>query len=717
MGPQELLSPDNPAQDGAPAGKPRKTLTVRAFLVAMVLVFIATVLCDYHDGNITHFPLSMQNYMAPLMTGLMFLFLLAMNPLLHRISHRISLSGGELALVMTLSLMVAPMPRYTWHNLVGTIGYTPAMIDVDHRDFKAFRKANIFLTLPDQAMLTLEQSKQFAGSLGLPGHPVSPLRVPWSAWLRPLAYWAPLMGAFLVFSVSLGYVIYKQWAQRELVPFPLAEFAASLVRKRDGRAWPDVFHERSFWVGLSAMVVIFTMLGLHTHFEKMVFLPTKFTYFDELSKLFAFASGEGYSLLRGTIYFTIVAVAFLLPSEISFTAWFTWPIFVGFTFAYFAQTGTHFENQDGQMMNLGSCYGLAALILYAGRYYYWNLVKAALGVNREDLDSQSIWVARVFMASVATLVAALCFYGLPLDLAVLWVLGLSVMFLVICRLVAEMGIPWTPLAHLSPLSFLTSAIGATGMGAKVCSLLGIFDNLMVPAKTSNLLLSPGVTNAAHVEARVTGGNPSLKVVAPFMIVVLILCIGTLIYLGYCNEDPYDDLHRVNELQKDSAKSVLALISATSGETLTDQQKAVEIRKDVGFIERWSAAEPKGGWWGALPRFWWLFLLGFAMVLSVGYMRLKLPRFPLHPLPLLLMGTWLMSRYWWSFLIGWLLKKVVLRIGGSRLFEKSRPFFTGIIVGQAAVCLLWVVINIFIFWDNALRWVPAWDQFMRDIYSS
>ncbi|MHC4716638.1 MAG: DUF6784 domain-containing protein, partial [Planctomycetota bacterium] len=143
-------------------------------------------------------------------------------------------------------------------------------------------------------------------------------------------------------------------------------------------------------------------------------------------------------------------------------------------------------------------------------------------------------------------------------------------------------------------------------------------------------------------------------------------------------------------------------------TSADADRA--INTDLGFVERWLAAR-------TAKDFWPLCAFGFAMVVATGVLRLKLPRFPLHPLPLVLLGTWLMSRYWWSFLVGWALKRLILRIGGGRLFERSRPFFTGMVVGQAVCLLIWVIVNILVFWQRDLVFDRNWWRFMQDIYSS
>jgi hypothetical protein len=109
-------------------------------------------------------------------------------------------------------------------------------------------------------------------------------------------------------------------------------------------------------------------------------------------------------------------------------------------------------------------------------------------------------------------------------------------------------------------------------------------------------------------------------------------------------------------------------------------------------------------------------VGLALVLVIGYLQIRLPRFPFHPLPLVLLGTWTMSRYWWSFLIGWAVKKAVLKIGGYRLFDQLRPLFTGLIVGLAVTLVIWVIVHIIVYQvrePSTNDWMP----FLSSVFSA
>lgn len=75
-------------------------------------------------------------------------------------------------------------------------------------------------------------------------------------------------------------------------------------------------------------------------------------------------------------------------------------------------------------------------------------------------------------------------------------------------------------------------------------------------------------------------------------------------------------------------------------------------------------------------------------------RVRWLRFPLHPL------GWVMTTpygyaYWGPFFAAWLVKWVILKVGGVRLYNAMIPFFIGLIVGQIfSISILWQIVALF-----------------------
>lgn len=685
---------------------PVSSLTLRAAGLAAVLGALIVLLLQHHEGNIARLNLVSHDFTAPLALGLVFAFVVTINLTLRVFWRGWGLRGGELAVVLTLLTLSYPLVRYYAYNPVGTVGYTHALLNTQAAEVRDLQRANPYEVLPPEAMLDPTESERFLRSIGDGRSLADPADVPWGVWLTPMLFWLPLLLTFLVLSVSLAFTLYPQWAHRELVPFPLAEFAAAMVDSKGNRPLPDIFYNRLFWMGLGLMVFIYLVNGIHAHVDQMIQVPIEYSYY-ELAESFPFLKNaqEGYSLLRGTFYFTVIAVAVLLPKEISFTSWATWPVMIVATYVYYTQTGQQFSDRHVSMLQMGGYVAMAGLILYGGRWFYLALARRIVGLKSvEAVEPHSLWFGRLLVLSSVGMVAVLVLYGLPADIALLWTAWAAVYLTVTARIVAEMGIPWIPLLDARPLSAILLAFGGGVMGPRAYSLAAITSSLTVPSNLTVAPLSTAAMNAASVEDRVTGSNPTAWVAIPFMAAMLLVSMVTLIWLGYSFEGNIEDVHArlgIIELQR-ASEWLYALVG------MGDVGAALAYEPPLG--ERWSAAAPSEGFllWGGV---------GAGLVLAVGALRMRVPRFPLHPLPLLLLGSWVMSRFWFSFFVGWAIKTALLKIGGAPLFERARPLFIGIVIGQAVVATFWVIFNIAYFWANDLVFRTEWWVVFKQIYPS
>jgi len=78
---------------------------------------------------------------------------------------------------------------------------------------------------------------------------------------------------------------------------------------------------------------------------------------------------------------------------------------------------------------------------------------------------------------------------------------------------------------------------------------------------------------------------------------------------------------------------------------------------------------------------------------------------LHPIGYPIRAVWLMERLWFSIFLAWLLKLLVMKYGGPKLFRRSRPFFLGLILGQFSIAGFWLIIDFFTgMTDNVVFWI-------------
>jgi hypothetical protein len=87
------------------------------------------------------------------------------------------------------------------------------------------------------------------------------------------------------------------------------------------------------------------------------------------------------------------------------------------------------------------------------------------------------------------------------------------------------------------------------------------------------------------------------------------------------------------------------------------------------------------------------LVGAAVVVILGLMRLRFWWWPFHPVGYIASNTW--GSHWWylPFFLGWAGKVLVIRYGGLQLYRRTVPFAIGLIVGDMLNSGVWAMVRI------------------------
>jgi hypothetical protein len=85
-------------------------------------------------------------------------------------------------------------------------------------------------------------------------------------------------------------------------------------------------------------------------------------------------------------------------------------------------------------------------------------------------------------------------------------------------------------------------------------------------------------------------------------------------------------------------------------------------------------------------------LGAVVLIAFTFLRTWLFWWP-HPIGYVMwMAERPLRQIWFSCLLGWLIKWALLKYGGHRQFTAWRPFFIGLIVGEAFATVFWLVLK-------------------------
>jgi hypothetical protein len=111
------------------------------------------------------------------------------------------------------------------------------------------------------------------------------------------------------------------------------------------------------------------------------------------------------------------------------------------------------------------------------------------------------------------------------------------------------------------------------------------------------------------------------------------------------------------------------------DTLT-LQGTLQQSEAIGGWQRFAHMQPT---WPAVTAFF----IALFLSLGIGLGRLRFARWPFHPVMFVFLGGAQALTMSGSFMVGWLIKSLVNKYGGERMYQVLKPFMIGVIAGDMA----------------------------------
>lgn len=652
-------------------------MTNRAVWIGLVGV---AFICSYTYFNdwIMRQTMFVGNFMPISVYGLLVLFLAFLYPLWQRVMRKGALKRGELAVILALVLASCAIPG---SNLLRV--FTPALI-MPHRyemTEPGWRQHQVMDLVPGGMLADISEDPEavlggYTRGLKEAAERLSFREVPWSAWRAPLLFWIPIILSLWIALVSLAVVVHRQWADHEHLPYPIVTFTKSLLPGEHGER-PAVFGNSIFWLGLIGVLAIHFYNYMNVWFPHLLFgqipLGVDFSPLTELSD--TFEKGGGQSLLeKYTIYFTVIAVAYFLPKEVSLSLGigpFLWVFLAGLFATYGVGAGDWqgtwpFGLTMDAMMIMGGYFGMLMVLLYTGRQYYSSVFRRALGIPTADtVESSAIWGARFFMLGLLffTVYAALN-TGLDWVVALMFGLGCVAVYLVMARLLAETGLFFIVVSG-TPATLIWALFGARALGPDILFLTFMF-SLVLFYDTREALM-PYVVNGLKLadDCKAKVGRTAFMVVIALM-VGLAVGIPTTLYFQY--ERGVDvSLWKVEQAKRPFNETIGIM-------QRLDAQGQLEEAGAATGLRRFREASPHRN--GLVA-----FGAAVGLVLVFSALRLRFAGWPFHPVMFLVWSTYAGDMFAQSFLFGWLIKVLITRFGGAAIYQRCKPLMFGLIAGE------------------------------------
>ncbi|NLB64979.1 MAG: hypothetical protein GX803_00710 [Lentisphaerae bacterium] len=667
-------------------------MTFRAVILGLLG---AAFVCSYTYFNdwIMRQTMFVGNFMPISVYGLLVLFLALIYPLWRKIKRGGGLKRGELAVILVLTLVSCAIPGSNLLRL-----FTPALV-MPHRYERTepgWKQQQVMDLVPEGMLVDISADEStvldgYTRGLKEASDKLSLREIPWRAWRGPLVFWVPIILSLWIALVSLAVVVHRQWADHEHLPYPIVTFTKSLLPEDDGRPSP-VFSNALFWIGLAAVLGIHFYNYMNLWFPRVLFgtipLGVDFSSLADLSD--TFLQGGGRELLdKFTIFFTVVAVAYFLPKEVSLSLGigpFIW-IFIAGLFATYGvgvggwQGTWPFGLQMDAMMIMGAYFGMLAVLLFTGRQYYWAVFRRAIGLRTEDeIESAAVWGGRFFFAGMAffTVYVAMMM-GLDWMMALLFGLGCVAVYLVMGRLLAETGLFFIVVTG-TPATLLWALFGARALGPGTLFLM--FMMCLILFYDTREALMPYVVNGLKLadDCNAKVGRTAFWAVIALM-VGLGVGIPTTLYYQY--EKGVDvSLWKIEQAKRPFNETISIM------QRLDAQGQLEEAGQATGLARFKEMAPHRNGLIA--------FVVAAGLVIGFSAMRLRFTNWPLHPVMFLVWSTYAGDSFAQSFLVGWFIKVAITRLGGAGVYQKGKPLMFGLIAGEMLGGMLPMIVSLIYF---------------------
>jgi hypothetical protein len=660
-------------------------MTRRAVLIGLLgAAWVCGV--TYFNDAVMHQTYFVGNTLPISVYGLLILLLLLVHPLAVRFWPRLTLSGAEWAVILALTLSVCCIPgsnlmRYFTSALVMPHHYvrtTPSW--EKHKVLEQVPKGMLVEVTPDNESTVLGG---FVQGLSSGVKDIAWTQVPWSAWVRPILFWTPVILLLWVGVLGLTLVLHPQWAHHEQLPYPIATFASSLLPGLKEKT-TELLRNRLFYIGFGLLVLYHLNNYACQWFPQNLSMAPTNLNLTSLRPLFPiFDQGGGWWVLTPRLTFTVIAFAYFLASDVSLALGIgplLWVLVAGTLAGYGISAGGG-NPSINNFVQFGGYLGMLLVLLYTGRQYYGEVWRGIWG-RLTAVPGYAIWGGRVFLLAMAGVVAYLSVRGgISWQIAVLYVGMMVLIFVVMSRIVAETGAFFVQ-AYFSPNNILLGLLGASALGPQALLITGLFTTFFLIDPREALM--PYISNGLRLldMQKVPLGQASRWIVVALIVGFTVALPVTLYY-------QYDKGANMRDKWANEIVVGAPFNGLVGVKDRLAAQGRLEMAESVQGWGHFATATPDPKMLLALA-----FGVGLVLLCSVG--RLRIPRWPLHPVAFLIWGTYPGYCFAGSFFIGWIFKSLVTKYGGGTLYRSLKPLMIGIIAGELCSGML-IMLHCFIYY--------------------
>lgn len=630
-------------------------ISLKAIGVGVAGVCVVCPIVAWAELVIQHIQIGILQF-PPVLVGV-FLFLVVGNLLVRRVCRSLGLNPAEIMIVYCMML-------------IGTMIASRGLMD---KWFGTLAAVNYYAT-PENTWRSLYFP--YVKPWMVPWNPAGPEKqplvkamyeglhygepLPLEQWVTPIISWSILI-VFIFFGfLCLAAILRKQWVENERLPFALVQLPLEMVRPETAGPF---FRNKLTWIGFAIPTAIFTINGLHIIYPAV---PELALARDVNGYLPPLRPWSDMSWTTAYLSFAAIGFSYMLPTDLIFSLWFFFLFtraqdIVASLFGLEPQAMPLYPTRIMQGYQvMGAYVVLVFYLMRIGWPHMRRVARKALFGDPSVDDSQEMIPYRVaFFGLIASFVGSVMwctFAGMTLWMAALQMfVYMFIVAVVMARSVSEGGLLMTE-TSFRPMDIVSLVSSRTVLGPANLTVLSFVDAVF--ARDLRGVLLTGFMDGLRISDGVELRRRSLLWAFAIAIPAAMLVAGTLhLWIPY----------------RRGAITLYSYVYAGNSIWGFEQNAAAMRGRD---LYSWMA-----------PTF---FIVGAVLTAFLAFMRSAFVWWPFHPLGYALSASWTMIVFWFPCLVAWVVKGLILRWGGMRLYATARPLFLGLVLGEFSSAVAWTV---------------------------
>ncbi|MCZ6678582.1 MAG: hypothetical protein O7E52_15205 [Candidatus Poribacteria bacterium] len=462
------------------------------------------------------------------------------------------------------------------------------------------------------------------------------------AWVTPMLIWSAFIFLLVFGMLCINVLVRRQWTEAEKLSYPIIQLPLQIT---DGRS--SLLNHRMMWIGFALGAGLDILNGLHFLFP---LVPGIGGRLYDLRPFFTTKPWNAIGWTPIAVFPYAVGLGFFIPLDLSFSCWFFylfWKTERILTSALGWHTIPEFPYIEQQ--TTGAYLGLFLIALWITRRHLSRILTATIKGKRQEAADEPMSYRTALIGLILSFGLILFFChraGMAMWSSILFFLIYYAISTAVTRMRAELGSPVHDLHFSGPDTTLVKVLGTRALNPHELTMYGLF-HFFNRAYRGHVM--PHQLEGFKLMERARASHRRLL----WGMIVAIAMTGPVAFWAYLS---------------DGYRYAGAIGYAWRPFNLLQSWLYYPSSPDYGAI---------GG-----------LIFGAIATLFLMMMRMHFIWWAFHPAGFAVSSSWSMNVFWASIFVSWVLKLIILKVGGVKAHHQAIPLFLGMILGEFVIGGFW-----------------------------